>query len=99
MNARQKAKKYKKELDHLKGLPPIKVVRTEMNLEHVKAGYTISNDMAIALNDEELLKIVRSELSHRIMQYVSDKLLINCEDDLHGYGKIFSSEVWIGFHR
>lgn len=101
MNARQKAKKLKKELDYIKNLPLRNVYRvTEIPTEHLKA-YKVVPLIEIERYGKEIIENeVRLELSREIMKCIGAKIKLNTERDIDRFHYMkYSTDIFVGFGR
>ena len=101
MNARQKAKKLKKELDYIKSQPFrefYKVINIES--EHLKA-YRIFNLYEIEELGEEVIEDeARSELAFEFFKYIRENMIVNKDRDLDRFRTMkYSTDIWVAFGR
>lgn len=101
MNARQKAKKLKKELDHIKSAPfrnVYKVVNIES--EHLKA-YRIFNLYEIEKLGEEMIENeARNQLAIEFLKYIRENMIVNKDRDLDRFSTMkYSTDIWVSFGR
>lgn len=101
MNARQKAKKLKKELDYIKNLPLRNVYRvTDIPTEHLRA-YKVIPLIEIERYGKEIIENeVRLELSKELMKCIGAKIIINTERDMDRFHYMkYSADIFVGFGR
>lgn len=99
MNARQKAKKLKKELDYIKSQP---VVYKTINIEskHLRA-YRIFYLDEIERHGEEFIEDeARIQLSTEFLKYIRENMIVNKDMDLDRHHSMkYSTDIWISFGR
>lgn len=96
MNARQKAKKLKKELDYIKN-QPIRVIETVGMLpEHIRA-YRIFSLEEIERHGEKIIEDeARIQLTKNLSEFICRKILVDKDiDGLHNVK--YSTDIWINF--
>ena len=99
MNARQKAKKLKKELDFIKNQPPMfekvyKVINVET--KHLRA-YRIFPLKEIDIFGEEMIENeARLQLSKDLMEFISEKIIVKKDRD-RPYDMKYSTDIWVDF--
>ena len=101
MNARQKAKKLKKELDFIKSQPFrefYKVINIEA--EHLRA-YRIFSLNEIERHGEEFIEDeARIQLSTEFLKYIRENMIVNKDRDLDRHHAMkYSTDIWISFGR
>lgn len=101
MNARQKAKKLKKELDFIKSQPlkdTYKVINIES--EHLRA-YRIFGLDEIERHGEKFIENeARIQLSGELMKFISEKIIVNKNrDNIYLDAMKYSTDIWVGFGR
>lgn len=102
MNARQKAKKLKKELDYIKSQPIrnfYKVIDIPPS-EHLRACKVIPL-IEIERYGKEIIECeVRLELSREIMKCIGAKIKLNTERDIDRFHYMkYSTDIWVAFGR
>lgn len=101
MNARQKAKKLKKELDYIKSLPfreTYKVINIEA--EHLRAYRIFPLDEIDRLGEELIEDEARHQLSTDFLKYIRENMIVNKERDLDRFHTMkYSTDIWVGFGR
>ena len=101
MNARQKAKKLKKELDYIKS-QPLKGIYKVINVEaeHLRA-YRIFGLDEIERHGEEFIEDeARHQLSIEFLKYIRENVIVNKEKDLDRFHTMkYSTDIWVGFGR
>lgn len=104
MNARQKAKKLKKELDFIKS-QPFREFREfyrviDIPTEHLKA-YRIVPLVEIERYGEEVIENeARLQLSRDLMKFISEKIIVNTERNIDRFHAMkYSTDIWVGFGR
>ena len=99
MNARQKAKKLKKELDYIKSQP---VVYKVINIEpkHLRA-YIIFGLDEIERHGEEFIEDeARHQLSIEFLKYIRENMIVNKDRDIDRFGTMkYSTDIWIDFGK
>lgn len=101
MNARQKAKKLKKELDFIKSQPFREFYRViDTPTEHLRA-YRIVSLVDIERYGEEVIdNEARLQLSRDLMKFISEKIIVNKDRDIDRYHAMkYSTDIWVGFGR
>lgn len=101
MNARQKAKKLKKELDFIKNQPFrefYKVINIES--EHLRV-YRIFGLDEIERHGEEFIEDeARIQLSTEFLRYIRENMIVNKDRDLDRHHTMkYSTDIWISFGR
>lgn len=103
MNARQKAKKLKKELDFINSQPIrefyiYKVI--DNPTEHLKA-YRIVPLVEIERYGEEIIENeARLQLSRDLMKFISEKIIVNKDRDIDRFHNMkYSTDIWVAFGR
>lgn len=100
MNARQKAKKLKKELEDMKKLPLVKTYKvTNLPIEHLKSSVNYSlhfrNKAHIPSDDE-----IRLQLATNLAKEIKDKIIIKEEEVFEGIWfpvMKYSTDIFISF--
>lgn len=99
MNARQKAKKLKKELDFYKNQPFRETYKvTNIPADYLKANVHIHQDDLEAM-ENRAEGFIRDNLSQQFKEAVKDRLVIREEPDVYERGLVFSADIFIGFGR
>ena len=97
MNARRKAKKYKRELDELKG----KVVRPKVFIEKIPIkqhrASLIVPQKAMDKDSEYFNAYVREILARKLLEAIKDNLIIHEEelDDYYESSIRFTTDIWL----
>ena len=101
MNARQKAKKLKKELDFIKSQPFREVYRVvNIPTEHLKATYLTPVTELEKFGEETIENEARIFLSNEIKNAIKDKLIVYKDRDLDRFHCMrYSTDIFIGFGR
>lgn len=108
MNARQKAKKLKKEakklkeeLDFIKNKPVrdmYKVINVES--EHLRAYRIFGLDEIERLGEEFIENEARHQLSTEFIKFIRENMIVNKERDLDRFNTMkYSTDIWVGFER
>lgn len=102
MNARQKAKKLKKELDFLKSYPLkptyYRVINTEA--EHLRAYRIFSLEEIKKYGEETIDEITRQQLANEFLKFISENMIVNKDKDIDSLDNVkYSTDIWIGFGR
>lgn len=101
MNARQKAKKLKKELDYIKS-QPFKEVYKVINIEpkHLRA-YRIFGLAEIERYGEEFIEDeARIQLSNEFLKYIRENMIVNKNRDLDRHSSMkYSTDIWVSFGK
>ena len=79
MNARQKAKKYKKLYERMK-LQPVNYQMLNFNTSIIKAYTCVPYEMAEALQDSEYTEAIKSRLAYNLAKELKDKMDIQIDD-------------------
>ncbi len=101
MNARQKAKKLKKELDFIKSQPFRDIYRViDIPTEHLRA-YRIVPLVEIERYGEEVIENeARLALSRDLMKFICEKIIVNTERDIDRFHAMkYSTDIWVEFGR
>lgn len=101
MNARQKAKKLKKELDFIKSQPFRDIYRViDIPTEHLRA-YRIVPLVEIERYGEEVIENeARLQLSRDLMKFICEKIIVNKDRDIDRFHTMkYSTDIWVGFER
>jgi hypothetical protein len=101
MNARQKAKKLKKELDYIKSQPLRDVYRViNVEAEHLRA-YRIFPLIEVEKLGEEVIEDeARHQLSIEFLKFIRENMIVNKDRDLDGFHSMkYSTDIWISFGR
>lgn len=101
MNARQKAKKLKKELDYIKSYTfreAYKVINIES--EHLRA-YRIFPLKEIERYGEEVIEDeARHQLSTEFLKYIRENMIVNKDRDLDRFHAMkYSTDIWVSFGK
>jgi len=101
LNARQKAKKLKKELDFIKSQPFRDIYRViDIPTEHLRA-YRIVPLVEIERYGEEVIENeARLALSRDLMKFICEKIIVNTERDIDRFHAMkYSTDIWVEFGR
>ena len=102
MNARQKAKKLKKELDYIKSQPVVRESYEVINIEseHLRA-YRVFGLDEIERNGEEFIENEdRIQLSTDFLKYIRENMIVNKDRDLDRHSSMkYSTDIWISFGK
>ena len=101
MNARQKAKKLKKELDYIKS-QPVKEFYKVINIEseHLRAYRVFSLEEIERFGETVIEDEARLQLSTEFLKYISENMIVNKDRDLDRYHAMkYSTDIWISFGR
>ena len=101
MNARQKAKKLKKELDFIKSQPFRELYRViDIPTEHLQA-YRIVPLVEVERFGEEIIENeARLQLSRDLMKFICEKIVVNIDRDIDRFHAMkYSTDIWVGFGR
>ena len=108
MNARQKAKKLKKEteklkkeLDFIKNKPVrdmYKIINVET--EHLRAYRTFSLNEIEKCGEAVIENEARQQLSTEFIKFIRENMIVNKEIDLDRFHTMkYSTDIWVGFGR
>lgn len=99
MNARQKAKKLKKELDYLKSEPLRNVYKvTTIKSEHLRAYRIFSINEIERMGDEFIENEARHQLSIDFIKFIREKMILNKDSYNTNFNTIrYSADLWINF--
>lgn len=101
MNARQKAKKLKKELDFIKSQPFRKVYNViNIEAEHLRA-YRIFGLDEIERHGEEFIEDeARHQLTIDFINFIRENMIVNKDRDLdRTHSMKYSADIWVSFGR
>lgn len=101
MNARQKAKQLKKELNFIKSQPFREFYRViDIPTEHLRA-YRIVPLVEIERYGEEIIENeAKLQLSRDLMKFISEKIIVNKDRDMDRFHATkYSTDIWVGFGR
>lgn len=101
MNARQKAKKLKKENDLLKGMlvKPREIIVTTEECERLKAQCTISRDFIDKYEESEIDEYIRATISAKLAYYMGPKLILR-EQSTSAFGNYtYTTDIWVGYGK
>lgn len=101
MNARQKAKKLKKELDFIKN-QPIRNIYKDINFEaeHLRAYRIFGLDEIERLGEEFIEDEARHQLSDDFIKFIRENMIVNKDKDLDIFHTMkYSADIWISFGR
>lgn len=99
MNARQKAKKLKKELDYIKSLPFRNTYRViDIPTKHLRA-YRIFSLAEIERYGEEVIEDeARHQLSIDFLKYIRENIIVNKDRDIDRiHAMRYSTDIWVAF--
>ena len=101
MNARQKAKKLKKELDYIKSLPLRNAYKVEyINSEHLRAYRIFSLEEIERYGEEVIEDEARHQLSIEFLKYIRENMIVNKDRDLDRFSTMkYSTDIWISFGK
>lgn len=103
MNARQKIKKLKKELDYIKSQPFREVCKinvTDIPTEHLRVYRVIPIEQLEKYGVEIIENEVRLQLSRDLMNFLNAKIIVNKDRDIDRFNTIkYSTDIWVGFGR
>lgn len=101
MNARQKAKKLKKELDFIKNQPLRDIYRViNVEAEHLRAYKLFPLDVIKKYGEEVIEDEARHELSIEFLKHIRENMIVNVERDKNGYQvNKYSTDIWVAFGR
>lgn len=101
MNARQKAKKLKQELDYIKSAPFRNVYKvTNIESKHLRAYRTFNLYEIEKLGEEVIEDEARSELAFEFFKYIKENMIVNKDRDLDRFSTMkYSTDIWINFGR
>ena len=101
MNARQKAKKLKKELDYIKSQPlrnTYKVI--DIPSEHLKEYTVFSLEEIERFGEEVIENEARHQLSIEFLKYIRENMIVNKDRDIDRFGTMrYSTDIWVSFGR
>lgn len=101
MNARQKAKKLKKELDFINSQPfreVYKVINVEG--EHLRVCRVVPLVEIERYGEEVIENEVRLQLSRDLMKFICEKIVVNKDRDIDRFHNMkYSTDIWVGFGR
>lgn len=99
MNARQKAKVLKKELDYIKNIPVRNVYRViDIPSEHLKVACRMDLKHIESYGEEFIEAEVKRELSYNLMKEIKERIIVN-RDNEHPYYRKYSTDIWVAFGR
>ena len=101
MNARQKAKKLKKELDYIKSQPFREVYKViNIKSEHLKAYRTFNLYEIEKLGEEVIEDEARNQLANEFSKYIRENMILNKDRDLDRFSTMkYSTDIWVSFGR
>lgn len=102
MNARQKAKKLKKELDYIRSRPLRKdfIRVTNIDAEHLRAYRVFSLEEIERCGEEVIEDEARHQLIIEFLKYIRENMIVNKDKDIDSLGNVkYSTDIWIGFGR
>lgn len=101
MNARQKAKRLKKELDYIKNQPIreyIKVIGVEA--EHLRACRVFTLDEIKRLGEEVIEEEAKHQLSFDFLNHIRENMIIEKNNYIDGFGTVrYSADIWMSFGK
>ena len=101
MNARQKAKKLKKELDYIKSQPfrnVYKVINVE--LEHLRAYRVFPLEEVERFGEEVIEDEAKHQLSIDFLKYIRENMIVNKDSDIDRLRNVrYSTDIWVSFGR
>lgn len=96
MNARQKAKHYKRLYERCKATVPIHIV-DESKLNHIKAKHMIPKDYLISCCMHDGVEAVRGEIVNNLMYqlkpYIQESMM--CETDEYTGNNVYTADIWL----
>lgn len=101
MNARQKAKKLKKELDYINSRPLREVYKfINVEGEHLRACRVVPIEELDRYGEDIIENEVRLSLSRDLMKFICKKIVVNKDGDIDRLHNIrYSTDIWVGFGR
>ena len=101
MNARQKAKKLKKELDYIKNQPVRKFYKViNIEADHLRAYRVFYLEEIEKYGEEAIEDEARLQLSRDLMKIINEKIVVNKSRDLDRFHGIkYSTDIWISFGK
>lgn len=102
MNARQKAKKLKKELDCISSRPLRKdfIRVTNIDAEHLRAYRVFSLEEIERYGEEVIEDEARHQLIIEFLKYIRENMIVNKERDIdRSHTMRYSTDIWISFGR
>lgn len=101
MNARQKAKKLKKELDYIKSQPLrefYKVINVEA--EHLRAYRIFPLEEIERIGEEAIENEARYQLPLDFLNFIRENMIVNKDRDLdRSHSMKYSTDIWVSFGR
>ena len=103
MNARQKAKKLKQELNFIKNQPFM--VRTNykvINVEtkHFRVCTIVPLSEIECFGEDAIENEARLQLSRDLMEFIREKIIVNKDRDIDRFHAMkYSTDIWIDFGR
>ena len=98
MNARQKAKRYKKELDALKSRSANCIIKpVSLPTEHFKVSYELDNELIFSMNEEDFDNNIRLYLAKELANAIKDRLNITTERSLYRNTTKITSDIFVSF--
>lgn len=101
MNARQKAKKLKKELDYIKS-QPLKNVYKVINIEseHLRAYRVFPLEEIERFGEEVIEDEARHQLSTEFINFIRENMIVNIDRDIDRFHAMkYSTDIWVSFGR
>lgn len=101
MNARQKAKKLKEELDHIKSRPLRKLYKViNIESEHLRAYRVFPLDEIERYGEEVIEDEARYQLSNEFLKYIRENMIINKDRNSDRFSSMkYSTDIWVSFGR
>lgn len=105
MNARQKAKKLKKELkalDDFMNHQTLREVYKVINVEseHLRAYRVFSLDEIERYGEEVIEDEARHQLSIEFLKYIRENMIVNKDRDIDRFHTMrYSTDIWVSFGR
>lgn len=101
MNARQKAKKLKKELDFIKSQPFREVYKViNIESEHLRAYRVFPLEEIERFGEDVIEDEARHQLSIEFLKYIRENMIVNIDRDIDGYHAMrYSTDIWVSFGR
>lgn len=101
MNARQKAKKLKKELDFIKSQPFREVYKVvDIPMEHLRVQRIVPLAEIERWGEDVIENEVRLQLSRDLMEFICEKIVVNTGRDIDRPRAMkYPADIWVGFGR
>lgn len=101
MNARQKAKKLKQELDFIKSQPFREVYKViNIESEHLRAYRVFPLEEIERYGEEVIEDEARHQLSIEFIKFIRENMIVNKDRDLDRFHTMkYSTDIWVCFGR